>query len=385
MFIQEIRIVNGGTGSVFDLENFRLTVDEWGGKIISFADRSSWNTATLTFSPPLVVLRNQWRTVTVVADVANDASGTSFQFLIETATDVLATNIEMGERVPVSHENNLTGDVRRGFPLGDIYGLNMTQVAPQMRPDRVQITTHPDSPTNWSPLGRMDQVVGIFEVTGPLRRGQLLKLTRGGNMGSRVSVKNIPRVYVWSPRDGGVSRTPVGSGSNWTGTAAGSTSIVQFDEAIEAGEKLAIVVDTSSAAPGDTFQVALEDIPGPVLTTLWNKIESIILRANSPVLWAIADGGSMGVGIKAPALPANGQMFAASGDVWLIASLLGIHPVGFDRQYETVLIPLRPTLEKLGATIVWSEGGWVEVYCAKPNRPLSPSPPLRLPTRGGEV
>ncbi|MBI1833413.1 MAG: hypothetical protein HYR90_01160, partial [Candidatus Andersenbacteria bacterium] len=114
--------------------------------------------------------------------------------------------------------------------------------------------------------GSTSQIVSVFNVLAAGDVALTLKdmtLTRGGNIGTRVAVTAQPKVYDYSS---GSLGTLLGTGANWSGTAAGSTSLITFDTpySVTAGQvlKLAVTVDTSAAIANDTFQVYMNNTGG---------------------------------------------------------------------------------------------------------------------------
>ena len=114
--------------------------------------------------------------------------------------------------------------------------------------------------------GSTAQIVAVFNVLASGEVALTLKdltLTRGGNIGTRVAAAAQPKVYDYSS---GSLGTLLGTGANWSGTTAGSTSLVTFDTpyTITAGQslKLAVTVDTSAAIANDTFQVYINNTGG---------------------------------------------------------------------------------------------------------------------------
>jgi len=127
------------------------------------------------------------------------------------------------------------------------------------------ITLDASSPAGTT-SGSSNQVVAIFDVKAdgdvPLTI-KALTLTRGGNIGTRVATSSTPKVYDYSSGSLGAL---LGTGATWSGTTAGSTSAITLDTPydVSAGQtlRLAVTVNTASAAANDTFQVYVDNSSG---------------------------------------------------------------------------------------------------------------------------
>ena len=111
-----------------------------------------------------------------------------------------------------------------------------------------------------------NQIVGVFDIKADGDVALTIKaltLTRGGNIGTRVAVGSQPKIYDYSSGSLGAL---LGTGGDWSGTTAGSTSAITLDTPydVSAGTTLrvAVTVNTASAVANDTFQVYIDNTSG---------------------------------------------------------------------------------------------------------------------------
>lgn len=144
------------------------------------------------------------------------------------------------------------------------------------------ITLDASSP-NGTVSGSSNQVVAIYDIKADGDVALTIKaltLTRGGNIGTRVAVGSQPKIYDYSS---GSLGSLLGTGADWSGTTSGSTSAITLDTPYEitagATLRLAVTVNTASAAANDTFQVYIDNTSG--LAGLFGGL-SWYYVANSP-------------------------------------------------------------------------------------------------------
>lgn len=129
------------------------------------------------------------------------------------------------------------------------------------------ITLNPSSPgASGTVSGSSNQLVALYDIVASGDVNLTIKsltLTRGGNVGTRVATTAAPKVYDYTSGSQGAL---LGTGADWSGTTAGSTSLVTLDTPyqITATQKLTIgvTVNTASAIANDTFQVYVDSTGG---------------------------------------------------------------------------------------------------------------------------
>jgi len=129
--------------------------------------------------------------------------------------------------------------------------------------DVVPVISVDTSSPSGTTSGSSNAVVAVFDVqaAGDVALSiKSIKLSRGGNIGGHVATSDVAKIYDYTS---GSLGSLLGTGGVWSGTTAGSSVTVTLDTpfTITAGQtaKIAVTVNTASAAANDTFQVYVDN------------------------------------------------------------------------------------------------------------------------------
>ncbi|MFH1112272.1 MAG: Ser-Thr-rich GPI-anchored membrane family protein [Patescibacteria group bacterium] len=137
-------------------------------------------------------------------------------------------------------------------------------------------------------IGGVSTIVSVFSLTNQSSENARLasiKLTRGGNIAGHVAVTDHAKIYDYTSGNLG---SLLGTGGDWSGTAAGSTVTVTLDTpfTITAGTtaKIVVTVNTASATANDLFQISLS---GASDVNLRSAVTNIAFSPDSSVTWPV--------------------------------------------------------------------------------------------------
>jgi hypothetical protein len=176
----------------------------------------------------------------------------------------IATAVGSSTAVTVAPRTNMTAAASR---VSRLWGLTASSSSFIIHDVEPIIALNASSPSGAS-SGATNQSVAKINITAGGYRDLTIKaitITRGGNIGANVATSATPKIYI----NGDLK----GTGATWSGTTAGSTSVVTLTSpyTISAGEvaTLDIQVDTSSAVATNTFQVYLDGVAGTFGNLSW--------------------------------------------------------------------------------------------------------------------